>query len=158
MKKTLKIIAIVLFALFVIFSIVSFILWKEQTKEIVATVIDFINKPLPIIGVSIAIIGLFVFKCFVATRYGKKAINEYREENEVLKGQIREQKEIIEKMGLQLNDTSDLLRKKIEEVAVVLTKSLELSKNIKLKALAIKLKGETYGEEETNCDQEEETL
>ena len=159
MKKALKIIVISLFVALAIFSVVAYILWKDQTTYIFECIIDFINRPLPIIGVSIAIIGLFVFKCFVATRYGKKAINEYKEENRVLKEQIEQIK----------NDTAynlenqNLAIKKIlddhQELKEVVLKSLELSKNIKVKELAKTLKGEQpYGEEEVDSQEETETL
>ena len=159
MKKALKIIVISLFVALAIFSIVAYILWKEQTTYIFECIIDFINKPLPIIGVSIAIIGLFVFKCFVATRYGKKAINDYKEENRVLKGQIEQIKNdtayTLQAQNLAIKEVLD----NNEEIKQILIKSLELSKNIKVKELAKTLKGEQpYGEEEVDSQEETETL
>lgn len=159
MKKALKIIVISLFVALAIFSVVAYILWKEQTTYIFECIIDFINRPLPIIGVSIAIIGLFVFKCFVATRYGKKAINEYKEENRVLKEQLKE----TEKKCFDLCEQQDYAIKSIcddyEKLEEVVLKSLELSKNIKVKELAKTLKGEQpYGEEEVDSQEETETL
>ena len=159
MKKALKIIVISLFVALAIFSVVAYILWKEQTTYIFECIIDFINRPLPIIGVSIAIIGLFVFKCFVATRYGKKAINEYKEENRVLKEQLKE----TEKKCFELCEQQDYAIKSIcndyEKLEEVVLKSLELSKNIKVKELAKTLKGEQpYGEEEVDSQEETETL
>lgn len=159
MKKALKIIVISLFVALAIFSVVAYILWKEQTTYIFECIIDFINRPLPIIGVSITIIGLFVFKCFVATRYGKKAINEYKEENRVLKEQLKE----TEKKCFDLCEQQDYAIKSIcgdyEKLEEVVLKSLELSKNIKVKELAKTLKGEQpYGEEEVDSQEETETL
>ena len=159
MKKVLKIIVISLFVALAIFSVVAYILWKDQTTYIFECIIDFINRPLPIIGVSIAIIGLFVFKCFVATRYGKKAINEYKEENRVLKEQIEQ----IKNDTAYTLENQNLAIKKIlddhQELKEVVLKSLELSKNIKVKELAKTLKGEQpYGEEEVDSQEETETL
>ena len=159
MKKALKIIVISSLVALAIFSVVAYILWKEQTTYIFECIIDFINRPLPIIGVSIAIIGLFVFKCFVATRYGKKAINEYKEENRVLKGQIDQIKTdtsyTLQAQNLAIKEVLD----NNEEIKQVLIKSLELSKNIKVKELAKTLKGEQpYGEEEVDSQEETETL
>lgn len=159
MKKALKIIVISLLVALAIFSIVAYILWKDQTTYIFECIIDFINKPLPIIGVSIAIIGLFVFKCFVATRYGKKAINEYKEENLVLKERIEQIKKdtayTLQAQNISIKEVLD----SNEEIKQTLIKSLELSKNIKVKELAKTLKGEQpYGEEEVNSQEETETL
>lgn len=159
MKKALKIIVISLLVALAIFSVVAYILWKEQTTYIFECIIDFINRPLPIIGVSIAIIGLFVFKCFIATRYGKKAINEYKEENRVLKERIEQ----IKNDTAYTLENQNLAIKKIlddhQELKEIVVKELELSKNIKVKELAKTLKGEQpYGEEEVDSQEETETL
>lgn len=159
MKKALKIIVISLLVALAIFSVVAYILWKDQTTYIFECIIDFINRPLPIIGVSIAIIGLFVFKCFVATRYGKKAINEYKEENRVLKERIEQ----IKNDTAYTLENQNLAIKKIlddhQELKEIVVKELELSKNIKVKELAKTLKGEQpYGEEEVDSQEETETL
>ena len=158
MKKALKISLFVLLALTGIFSIVAYILWKEQTTYIFECIIDFINRPLPIIGVSIAIIGAFVFKCFIASKYGKKALAEYQKALDECKAELKD-KEIEIGNGLkEIYTEFKELGIEQDKIKEVLEKSLEMSKNIKIQALANELKGETYGEEETNCDQEEETL
>ena len=130
MKKALKIIVISLLVALAIFSIVAYILWKDQTTYIFECIIDFINKPLPIIGVSIAIIGLFVFKCFVATRYGKKAINEYKEENRVLKEQIEQIKNdtayTLQAQNLAIKEVLD----NNEEIKLLMEKLKEKCKDI----------------------------
>ena len=158
MKKALKYIAIGLVLALAVFSVVAYILWKDQTTYIFECIIDFINKPLPIIGVSIAIIGIFVFKCFVASKYGKKALREYQKALDETKQEfVEKEKEMQEFKDILLEDLVKT-NGQVYNVKQTLIKSLEMSKNIKLKALANELKGETYGEEETNCDQEEETL
>ena len=159
MKKALKVIVPILFVALAIFSVVAYILWKEQTTYIFECIIDFINRPLPIIGVSIAIIGLFVFKCFVATRYGKKAINEYKEENRALKERINELEQKEEDIKDFVVAQLQLMSSEQCETKSTLIKSLELSKNIKVKELAKTLKGEQpYGEEEVDSQEETETL
>lgn len=151
MKKKLKIALIIILALLGIFTIVSYILWKEQTLEVINRIIDFVNKPLPIIGVSIAIICLFVFKCFVATRYGKKALNDFKEENDVLKGQIDKLKKDIEHYHELVNEHITSMDDLVYIDRKTLLKHLELSKNVKDKELIKYLKGEKlYGEEEVD--------
>ena len=151
MKKKLKIALIIILALLGIFTMVSYILWKEQTLEVIDKVIDFINKPLPIIGVSIAIICLFAFKCFVATRYGKKALNDFKEENNVLKGQIDKLKKDIEHYHELVNEHITSMDDLVYIDRKTLLKHLELSKNVKDKELIKYLKGEKlYGEEEVD--------
>ena len=158
MKKALKISLIVLLALTGIFSIVAYILWKEQTTYIFECIIDFINRPLPIIGVSIAIIGAFVFKCFIASKYGKKALAEYQKALDECKEDFEKEKNDLATTITDIYNFVNNANCDLSELKSVVIKSLEMSKNIKIQALANELKGETYGEEETNCDQEEETL
>lgn len=159
MKKALKIIVINLLVALAIFYVVAYIVWKDQTTYITECIINFINKPLPIIGVSIAIIGFFVFKCFVATRFGKKAINDYKEENRALKERINELEQKEEDIKEFVIAQLQYISSEQCETKSTLIKSLELSKNIKVKELAKNLKGEeTYGEEEIESNPEEETL
>ena len=158
MKKALKISLFVLLALTGIFSIVAYILWKEQTTYIFECIIDFINRPLPIIGVSIAIIGAFVFKCFIASKYGKKALADYQKALDETKQELSIREKALEEVETFLKAELERFGLTQDKIKEVLEKSLEMSKNIKIQALANELKGETYGEEETNCDQEEETL
>ena len=158
MKKALKIGIVCLLALLGIFSIIAYILWKEQTTYIFECIIDFINRPLPIIGVSIAIIGAFVFKCFVASKYGKKALADYQKALDETKQELAIREKALEEVENFLKAELERFGLTQDKIKEVLEKSLEMSKNIKIQALANELKGETYGEEETNCDQEEETL
>jgi len=159
MKKALKVIVPILLVALVIFYIVAYIVWKDQTTYITECIINFINKPLPIIGVSIAIICLFVFKCFVATRYGKKAIKDFKDENEVLKEKIEEYKENIEHYHEIVNEHIVAIDDLVRLDRKTLLKHLELSKNIKDKDLIKYLKGEQpYGEEEVDSQEETETL
>lgn len=160
MKKALKISIIALLVSLGIFSVIAYILWKEQTTYIFECIIDFINRPLPIIGVSIAIIGVFVFKCFVASKYGKKALKEYQKALDETKQEFADKEKELKEFKIYLQAELERYGLTQDKIKEVLEKSLEMSKNIKIQALANELKGETYGEEEkeTNCDQEEETL
>lgn len=85
MKKFFNVVKIVLITLailcgvaFVVFYIVN----KEQAKQILDLVVAFVNKPLPIIGVSIVVVGCFVLKIISATAYGKRAIAKMQLEYE----------------------------------------------------------------------------
>lgn len=157
-KKALKISLITLLVLSLAFVLVAYILWKDQTTYYVECVIDFINRPLPIIGVSIVIVGAFIYKCFVSTKYGKKALNEYQRKLDDTKRELADKEkqidDVLHTFEVVLEENKELLGKYEE----ILKKSLEMSKNIKVQALANELKGEHYGEEETDCYTEEEKI
>lgn len=159
MKKAVKIIALILTLSLLAFAIVSYCIWKEQTQQVIAKVVEYINKPLPIVGVSILILAGFVYKCIIATRFGKKALKEYQNALDETKRELAEKQKEIDTTLKDYKITLEELSKELGFEKEILIQQLELSKNIKVQALAKKLKGdETYGEEETHSDQEEETL
>ena len=159
MKKALKIIAISLFVALAIFSVVAYILWKEQTTYITECIINFINKPLPIIGVSIAIICYGLFKCFVYTKYGKKTIQKYENDVKSIEEKTEQLKKFNEEYKKYVDTKLDDFANELGIDRETLLKHLELSKNIKDKDLIEYLKGEQpYGEEEVDSQEETETL
>lgn len=163
MKKALKVIVPILLVALVIFYIVAYIVWKEQTTYITECIINFINKPVVIAGVSTTIGGLFVFllvKYIINnSRFGKKRLHEIEEENDKLKGRIDDLNSYIESIETTLLTEIETLTKYVCETRESVIKSFELSKNIKVKELAKTLKGEQpYGEEEVDSQEETETL
>jgi len=156
MKKALKIIAISLLALGGLAYLLCYIFLKEQTTYFTECVIDFINRPLPIIGVSLVVVFIFVYKCVVATRFGKKALTQYQ--NELNKTQ-RE----LEEYKLSIKEEIALYQAKIEEYKQYtkqykdyIVELCELSHNVKVKQLGEKVKEICAYEENTNCDAEKE--
>lgn len=134
-----------------------YIFLKEQTKEFTQNIIDLFNKPLPIIGVSTSIVLFFIYKCFVSTKYGKKRINEFKEENDNLRNEIDEYKQIV---GLSLNtceNSINELKTDIQETKEYVIEGFELNKNIKIKEIAKKMRG-VEDEETINSDTEKEEI
>lgn len=78
MTKKNKIITIVICCvcatILVALGICAFI-WPDQVKLYMATAWDWLNQPLPVLGVSILFIGMFAIKLFASTSFGKKQIN-----------------------------------------------------------------------------------
>lgn len=79
--KVVKIIFIVLGVLAAVGFAALYIFNNELAKSIVDRVKDFINRPLPIVGCSLVIVGAFVWNIFKNSVYGKnflaKAQKEY---------------------------------------------------------------------------------
>ena len=148
MKKALKIGIIALVLGTLIFSIVAYCVWKEDTIKAFDSIIDFINKPLPIVGVSIVIIGGFIYKIFVVSKYGKKAINEYKVAlDETNKTLLETQEKLLDQYN-KFNSKLEEYGLKTDKIEECLDKVCELSKNIHIKELPEKiLRGGEYGEE-----------
>ena len=157
MKKALKITFSIVLVLCGIAYFVCYIFLKEQTKEFTQNVIDLLNKPLPIIGVSTGVVLFFIYKCFVSTKYGKKRINEFKEENDNLRHEIAEYKQIVD---LELNNcvnSVNELKNDIQETKEYVIEGFELNKNIKIKEIAKKMRG-VEDEETINSDTEKEEI
>lgn len=153
MKKVFKIITFTLLALCGIAYLLCYIFLKEQTTYFTECLIDFINRPLPIIGVSTLVVLAFVYKCFVATKYGKKAISEFKEENDQLRQEIEQQAQLLKTYEEMSKIALNQAKNDIDEIKEYIIKGFELSKNIKVKEIANKLRGVEY-EETTNSDTE----
>lgn len=93
MKKFYNVLKAILISLLVVVGIavvIGYIFWQQQTKEILDMVVNFVNKPLPIVGVSLVVVFMFVYKCFVTAKYGKSEINELKDKYEATKTQVYE--------------------------------------------------------------------
>ena len=139
MNKTLKIILFCLLAALVvgcfIFAIVDPVLFKKCLDYL----IEIINKPLPIIGITTGTLLLFIWRLIVSTNYGKKKIKSYDEKLHEIKTANAE----IEK----LKSENVKLRGRLVEIC-------SLSANKKIKNYGKGL--ENYGEERINNSTEEE--
>lgn len=85
--KVVKIIFIVLGVLAAVGFAALYIFDNELAKSIVDRVKDFVNRPLPIVGCSLVIVGTFALNIFKNSVYGKnflakaqKEYNGYKEE------------------------------------------------------------------------------
>ena len=157
MKKALKIIFSIVLVLCGIAYVLCYIFLKEQTKEFTQNVIDLLNKPLPIIGVSTGVVLFFIYKCFVSTKYGKKRINEFKEENDNLRHEINEYKQIIDLALNNCVNSVNELKNDIQETKEYVIEGFELNKNIKIKEIAKKMRG-VEDEETINSDTEKEEI
>lgn len=142
MKKALKIICLSLVGLVFIASIVGFIFWKEQTIQIYDIVIDYINRPLPIVGVSSVIIAAFLYKCFVSTKYGKKALAQLQDEKENAFIELNKQKQLLEDKEEEIKALVNAHQSEIDFLKDYIVEFCKLSNNIKIKELGDKIESD----------------
>lgn len=137
MKKN-KIINGILFALLgacVVAYLVCLIVMKEETLEFTEKAKDFINQPLPIIGVSIVVLGGVLVKILSLSKYGQSQIAKAEEK-------IEEYKELIETNKTDLEALLEAKQAEIDELKATIVKVAENVPNKKVKAIAEELKGE----------------
>ena len=149
MSKAKKIwlgIGLTLLALFIAAYIVLSILYPEDTALYRDIVIDYVfNKPLPVIGVSAAVLGFFIYKVVKVVLANKgKNYKELKEQIGSLKEQLaqaKEQAQHYKELAEQLdNQTNEVIKEICDAIP-----------NKKIKAI-----GEKYYGKETNSDTETE--
>ena len=96
MKKFVKVIKIILLSLAVLILggfMVLYIVNHELASQILDKVVEYANKPLPVVGVSVAAGCVLVWKIFSYSLYGKKTLAQLRSENEAYKSKLRQEYE-----------------------------------------------------------------
>lgn len=113
MKKFFNVVKIILISLCVLLLGGYVVLWfidKETARQIMDLVVEYANRPLPIVGVSSLVIATLIWKIFSNSIYGKK---------------------YLAKMTQQYNDQVALLKndfdsKKTEYTAIIQTYEQEI--------------------------------
>lgn len=143
MKKFLQVLKaslIVILIIGAICGIVCYIVIPEQTKSLIDEVIVFVNQPLPIVGVSISVVLVFIYKLFVSTKYGQSQIEKFKLAVEDEKAKYNE---LLEKVNLKKDEYQALINShqaEIDYLESFIVKLCETSSNVKIKALADDLK------------------
>lgn len=161
MKKFMKVAKIILVVLTIIVGIlliVGYIWFKDNTIAILNSIKDFVNQPLPIIGVSSVVLCVFLYKVFIATKYGKKAISDIvSEKNKTISDiQAKESdlKEIEYKVDNKLQEQDTNINTSISEIKAYLVELCGYSRNIKAKELATRIEqGESENGKENQDSQ-----
>lgn len=146
MKKALKIIGVSLLICGSIAICVLYGVKPNETKQAFANIWDFLNKPLPIVGLTTLGVLIFVWRLVFATRYGKKALEkvekEYKDKYDELK---------VEKENLELERNEN--KKKIEDVENGFVALCKIIPNKKVNELGETFeRGLEYGEERIDSE------
>ena len=150
MEKVLKafkiILYVLLFALAITFIVCLFAI-PQETKEFVKLSIEFVNQPLPIIGISIATGGFLLWKIIDCTPIGRKGYNAIKEDFKKEQDKINGYKQVAEeKLGevkKLANEQIDILShysQQIDNLCDNLVKVCETSPNAKIKAIGEEIK------------------
>ena len=143
MKKTLKIIGIVLAVLLGIAVFVLRVVFPNEMSAIFDQIWAWLNQPLPIVGVSSIVFGFTIWKIFISTSFGKKCVAELEKKFEELKAdyeaKLRQAEEENAEALACKEQTTDMLasfKEEIDTFAEQLAVACETSPNAKVKALA----------------------
>ena len=114
-NKTLNIVLICIIAtLAVAFGVCKLVI-PEQTNWFISVAWEWLNKPLPVVGVSILAVSLVLWRLFVSTSYGKQKYNELKERYLNLADLFTQFKDASEIQIEQLELEIEKLRKEKDE-------------------------------------------
>ena len=147
-NKKLKIALAIIFAVLGLAYLVLYILFKEQVTFYTECVIDFINKPLPIVGVSLLVIMIFLWKVLVTSKFGQKKINELKEAIDKEKSEKEELKEYVDNLLKVMDEKVDMVKDQVIKTQEITYKICDLSHNIKIRGLTHEEAIDSNAEEE----------
>ena len=147
MKKLNKVLLIILISLAVALGLAYLSLYifnKELAQSILNSVIDFVNRPLPIVGVTVGVLLVFIWKVvvFIREHQPSKELSALRQEHE-------EYKRDSEKEKAELREQNCELKGYIIHIC-------ELSTNQKIKNYGKELLG--YGKETNDNEPKEKEM
>ena len=146
MKKALKIIGFSLLACLLVAGVVLYIVFPNETKDVLTNTWNVLNTPLPIVGVTTVAILFFVWKLVFSTNYGKKALSNFNNEYQKSYDELKAEKE-------KLEQEREETKEQIEEMKKYIVQLCALIPNKKVNDLGDKFaKGLDYGEETTNSE------
>ena len=141
-KKVLISIAVILVVLLVVAYIVLLSLYPEQTKNWTMTAWEWLNKPLPVVGVSTLFILIFLWKIFANSSFGKRKINELKELLNNTQTELENKNKIANDRINNLIIENDDLKNKLEEAINIIKEICKTSPNKKIQAIGDKYYGE----------------
>lgn len=147
-KKVLLTVSLCLFVLLTAALLVCLHFWPEPTKTYLKTAWDWLNQPLPVVGVSTLMILFFVWRIFASTSFGKKQINQFKRGTEDVIEEFKAFKTtaetIITGYQEQLDDYKTLLEQLDEKYGGIIKSICESSRNVRIKKI-----GESLDVQET---------
>lgn len=140
--KFLKVFVIVCLVLGALALVGCYIAIPEQTKNAIDIVMEYVNRPLPIIGVSLLTIGGVIYFIFSKTSFGKKSLNairsEFKDFTEETNHKVEVAKEYCEKAEQTKEEIKAILgayTSEIDNLTNYLVKVCETSPNVKINAI-----------------------
>jgi len=119
MKKIIKIVLIVA-AVLGVGAVIFYFVAPEMFMNMLDTLSYYINKPLPLVGISVLTLSLVALKIFAGTSFGKKALNEVKEEAKTFKEEAEKYKEAYE-------EEKELAKEQVKELKADYENKLQIA-------------------------------
>lgn len=136
---------------------VFYFVFPTDTVTFLKAAWNFLNKPLPIVGVSLLMIFFFVWRMFAVSSYGKKQISEFQRRTDAISDQFKMLLKDYENRLESQRELISIYEQKLKRIEDFTLYICELSRNDRIKKLGKsyieKLEGENHvneSKEETN--------
>ena len=158
-KRFLKVFICVILFLGLVALLTCYCVMPERTKDAVDIVIEYINRPLPIVGISLATLFVFIYTIYSKTSFGKAQINQAKEQVKELKQEINKYKayiyEIENKVVDYENEINIVVNGANQRIDFLCDKLVELCEkmpNAKVNALGNEIKDQYADKKATTND------
>ena len=153
MSKAKKIVIIILSCVigtFAIATLVSWIIIPNETIAFIMYVWDLLNRPLPVIGISILMLGFLLWRIFARSSYGEKKLNELKKQHQALEQDYNEYKEKTAEREQRYINTINALKDSAQKHDEFLKGVVKAIPNKRVQRLGVKFYGEERKEETDN--------
>lgn len=153
MKKSSKVLIIILSVLAVLSVTAVGILYHfypDGVTYYAKTAWDWLNQPLPVVGISVLFILVFMFKIFAESSLGKKKLNEFKRATDNIKQDFDELVQLFYELKSGCEEEINELKQENKELKQVIKEICEVIPNKKVKAIGEKY----YGERKERIDNE----
>lgn len=150
-KKTLTIILLCVILAIAITVVVLRSIFPEQTVYYIKMIWDYLNKPLPVVGVSTLVIGFFLLKMFKNSSFGKKQINEFKRRAEQMEFEVSLMKQKNSEAKKEFEDKLSQAYEEINYYKSLIKKICEVSPNAKIRAIGEKVDGKETVDDQTKA-------
>lgn len=153
MSKAQKIILVILLGLLGTLAVVTgvfLVIDFEATKQFIMNAWAWLNDPLPVVGVSIAMILWFLWRIFCNSSFGKKQIYEFKRLTQQTISEFNTYKLECNKKIAEFEVIIEEQQKSIDYYREVIKTICGNSRNAKIKEIGVKLNGEERKETVNN--------
>lgn len=158
-KKIDKVLWIIFICLFVALCTAIAVLYAinpDMVKEWFEYIIDLLNRPLPIVGITSAAVLIFLWQVIVRVRFGKSALNQYEQKYQDNRAMILEEKQNIAEERKEIAQERKDNRAMIGELRNQLVEVCKTIPNLKVNELGKKIEKESVDNEQEKIDSSSE--
>ena len=150
LDKVLLIITIISAISLIVTCIVMYVLYPVQTKAFIMNAWDWLNEPIPIVGVSTLMILIFAWQVFKNSSFGRKQLLELKRLGNDTKDTIEAVRAEKDTQIANLQSQVEYLSGELEKFRNNVAEALMLVPNKKVKELGEKINGKEREETVNN--------